>query len=160
MKYGKMRFISEIIVVINVLVVLGLVSLDAKQQSLNEVKFAESSHILNKLSKIGRARRLPASQPSQMPKKSSHAGDEEVEFMYLDPEWSRKKEAAIENDDTEKRRKEAEEILIANKEKIKLGRGFQQINSIYKSLKRGDRIYGNTNINTIRFIPAIKGLIG
>lgn len=127
--------------------------------------------LLGKLSKIGHVRQMQ--QPNHVEdierrrmshhlkarsEKNTHPSDrslgmefDEVEFMY-DPEVNRKK---LSNEEAEKRRN-FETGLLLNKEKIKSTRGFQQINSIYKSLRRGDKIYGNGNINSIRFVPAVK----
>lgn len=162
-----MRFLWQVILVTAVLAVS--IEFDTCWASDdNTAKTSQQPFLLSKLSKIGRVHRLQRPQltslnnngdlkrPRVKLEKRARKSEttltgafDEVEFMY-DPEVSRKRPY-----DDEHRKAEAN--LLANKEKIKTTRGFQQINSIYKSLKRGDKIYGNSNINTVRFIPAIKG---
>ena len=162
-----MRFLWQVILVTVVLAVS--IELETCWATSDDNTASQQPFLLSKLSKIGRAHRLQRPQSTSLAnngelikrarvklEKRARKSEttmsgafDEVEFMY-DPEVSRKRPY-----DDEHRKAEAN--LLANKEKIKTSRGFQQINSIYKSLKRGDKIYGNSNINTVRFIPAIKG---
>jgi hypothetical protein len=153
-------------------------------QKLNATSKIDSNPpplLLSKLSKIGRSRisesrksfsyqRLKQPRQSEfknvmgldlsetyddfennMKKKMKSNFIDEVEFTY-DPEIANKKKSQ------QQQQQSQSEMPKIDKEKIKITRGFQQISSIYKSLRRGDIIYGNGDINTIRFIPSVRGI--
>lgn len=149
-----MRFFNEIILVAVLAIQLELGwSARKNVDPLKSTNESDPTEILNKLSKIGRIRRPADSSSDQVDVKKPRNTIDEVEFRF-DPEMNRK----AEDIEAGQKRRVAQANLIANKDKIKSSRGFQQISSIYKSFRRGDKIYGNSNINTVRFIPGVKGL--